>query len=210
MKGRASPWLGLALAGLLLGPAAGRAEAAAGAATAPVQADEPAEAAEGLVPRYLLMAPGGRAVTNRDFQGRFQLITFGYTFCPDICPTTLVEMAEVLRLLGDEAARVQPIFVSVDPERDTPEQLRAYTGFFDSRILGLTGSPELVRRVADHFRVRYQKVNDRGDGNYAVDHSAGMFLLGPDGEFLVKFAYGAGAPAVADRLRQLLAAIPAR
>lgn len=160
----------------------------------------------GITPRYLLKGPDGQAVMDSDFKGRFQLIAFGYTFCPDICPTTLVEMAHVLKLLGDEAKKIQPIFVSVDPERDTPEQLKAYTGFFDPRILGLTGSPEVVRRIADFFKVRYEKVLVPGASHYSVDHSAGMYLLGPDGRFITKLAFGTPVPELVEKLRPLLAA----
>jgi protein SCO1/2 len=160
----------------------------------------------GILPRYLLMAPGGRAVMDSDFRGRFQLIAFGYTYCPDVCPTTLVEMAGILKALGEDAARVQAIFISVDPERDKPENLKTYTEFFDPRILGLTGSPELVRRIADHFKVRYEKIREPGSEHYAVDHSAGMFLLGPDGGFLVKFAYGAPVESIVSRLREYMTA----
>jgi protein SCO1/2 len=168
-------------------------------------AEEQPEA--GIVPRYLLMDHRGRAVTDQDFRGRFQLIAFGYTFCPDICPTTLAEMALILEKLGDQARRVQPLFISVDPERDTPEVLRRYTEFFDSRIIGLTGSPELVRRVADHFKVRYEKHWEPGakPDNYSIDHSAGMYLLGPDGAFITKFAYAMPPQEIADRLRALMA-----
>lgn len=111
-------------------------------------------------PRYLLQDPNGRSITNEDFCGRFQLIAFGYTYCPDICPTTLVEMAAILKQLGDQASRLQPIFITVDPERDTAKALKTYTEFFDPRILGLTGSPALVRRAADNFRIRYAKVRE--------------------------------------------------
>jgi protein SCO1 len=154
----------------------------------------------GINPRYLLQDPNGRSITNEDFRGRFQLIAFGYTYCPDICPTTLVEMAAVLKQLGDQASRLQPIFITVDPERDTAKVLKTYTEFFDPRILGLTGSPALVRRAADNFRIRYAKVREPGSENYAVDHSAGMILLGPDGEFIKKFAF---ATPVADISAQL-------
>jgi protein SCO1/2 len=159
----------------------------------------------GVQPRYLLEGSDGRAVMDSDFKGRFQLIAFGYTFCPDICPTTLVEMTHILKLLGESAVRVQPIFISVDPERDTPEQLKAYTGFFDPRILGLTGSPELVRRAADVFKVRYEKVQVPGASHYSMDHSAGMFLLGPDGAFVTKFAFGTDIQEVVRRIREFLA-----
>ena len=164
----------------------------------------------GINPKYLLQDVNGRAIMDSEFRGRFQLIAFGYTFCPDICPTTLIEMAEVLKLLGDDAARLQPIFVSVDPERDTLDVLRSYTAFFDKRILGATASPELVRRAADNFKVRYEKVKEPGAApmQYAVDHSAGMYLLGPDGSFVTKFAYAMPVADVVARIREYMAKAP--
>ncbi len=161
----------------------------------------------GINPRYLLQAANGRAVMDGDFKDRFQLITFGYTFCPDICPTTLLEMATVLKQLGPDAARVQALFISVDPERDTLAQLRSYTEFFDARILGVTGSPELVRRAADNFKLRYEKVIDPkvNPAHYAVDHTAGMFLLAPGGQFLAKFPYGKPVDEIVARLREEIA-----
>lgn len=145
----------------------------------------------GIIPRYLLQDPNGRSVSSEDFRGRYQLISFGYTYCPDICPTTLVEMTEILKQLGDKATQVQAIFITVDPERDTGKVLKTYTEFFDPRILGLTGPVALVRRSADNFRIRYSKVIEPGTApdRYAVDHSAGMILLGPDGTFVRKFAF---------------------
>ncbi len=157
-------------------------------------------------PRYMLIGPQGSAVSNEDFRGRFQLITFGYTFCPDICPTTLVDMAETLKLLGEDAQRVQAIFISVDPERDTPQQLATYTEFFDKRIIGLTGSPALVQAAAHNFKVRYEKVvgESQDPKNYAVDHSAGLYLLGPESAFIKKFAYATPPETLAGDIRQLL------
>ena len=157
-------------------------------------------------PRSLLIGPQGSAVSNEDFRGRFQLITFGYTFCPDICPTTLVDMAETLKLLGEDAQRVQAIFISVDPDRDTPQQLATYTDFFDKRIIGLTGSPALIQAAARNFKVRYEKVikENQDPRNYAVDHSAGLYLLGPEGAFIKKFAYATPADSMASEIRQLL------
>ena len=148
----------------------------------------------------------GRAVSDQDFPGRFQLISFGYTFCPDICPTTLAEMSLIMDKLGKLGERLQPLFVTVDPERDTPEVLRRYTDFFHPRIIGLTGSPELVRRVADHFKVRYEKHLEPGAeaGKYSVDHSAGMYLLGPDGRFITKFAYATPHQEITERIRALM------
>ena len=159
-----------------------------------------------IIPRYLLQDPNGRSITNEDFRGRFQLISFGYTYCPDVCPTTLVEMAEILKQLGDDAARLQPIFISVDPERDTGKILKTYTEFFDPRILGLTASPALVRRVADNFKIRYAKVREPGSDpdRYAVDHSAGMILLGPDGAFVKKFAFAMPVAEITLQIRNFI------
>ncbi|MDD5241263.1 MAG: SCO family protein [Sulfuricella sp.] len=176
---------------------------------APARADAPGgeeQAESGIVSRYLLMNTRGQAVTDQDFPGRFQIIAFGYTFCPDICPTTLAEMSLVMKKLGKQADLLQPIFVTVDPERDTPEVLRNYTAFFNPRIIGLSGSSELVRRVADHFKVRYEKHWEPGaeKNNYSVDHSAGMYLLGPDGNFLAKFAYATPPAEIADRISKLM------
>jgi protein SCO1/2 len=160
----------------------------------------------GIVPRYLLQDPNGRSVSSEDFRGRFQLISFGYTYCPDICPTTLAEMAAILKQLGDQAQRIQPLFISVDPERDSGKVLQTYTEFFDPRILGLSGPPALVRRAADNFKIRYAKVIDstKDDKNYAVDHSAGMILLGPDGQFIKKFAFAMPVTKVAEEISQAL------
>jgi len=165
-----------------------------------------AEETAGINPRYLLQDPNGRSVTSEDFRGRFQLIAFGYTYCPDICPTTLVEMAAILKQLGERAARLQPIFITVDPERDSGPVLKTYTEFFDPRILGLTGSPALIRRTAENFRVRYAKVREPGKdaANYAVDHSAGMYLLGPEGRFIRKFAFATPADEISARIDEIL------
>ncbi len=175
-----------------------------GPATAQSAHDLLAGETRAINPRYLLQDPNGRSVTSEDFRGRFQLIAFGYTYCPDVCPTTLVEMAAILRQLGDQADRLQPIFITVDPERDTAKVLKTYTEFFDPRILGLTGSPALVRRAADNFRIRFAKVREPGSDNYAVDHSAGMILLGPDGAFIKKFAFATPVNEIAAQLVEIL------
>ncbi|MBL8423701.1 MAG: SCO family protein [Candidatus Accumulibacter phosphatis] len=162
----------------------------------------------GITGRYLLMDTNGRAVSNEDFPGRFQLISFGYTFCPDICPTTLAEMSLVMSSLGNDAGRLQPVFITVDPERDTASVLRTYVTFFHPRMIGLRGSPALIRRAADSFRVRYEKVREPGapPDEYAVDHSAGMFLLGPDGSYIRKFAYAVPPAEIGERIREIMAA----
>lgn len=181
--------------------------------TATVEAELPAEGEveveqteRGLVSRYMLMDTKGRTVTDRDFPGSFQLISFGYTFCPDICPTTLAEMSLIMKRLGELSERLQPIFITVDPERDTPERLNQYTAFFHPQLIGLTGSPELVRRVADNFKVRYEKHYEPGGNSesYSVDHSAGMYLLGQDGRFEVKFAFGTPVSQITERIRTII------
>ena len=171
----------------------------------------PAAAATPLSGRYLLMDTNGRAVSNEDFRGRWQLLSFGYTFCPDICPTTLAQMAVVLNALGQDAERLQALFVTVDPERDTASVLRAYVAFFDPRIGGLTGSPALVGKAAESFRVRFEKVRQAGAApdEYSVDHTTGMYLLGPDGRYLRKFTYGTPPTEIAAQIRDYLKS-PAR
>jgi cytochrome oxidase Cu insertion factor (SCO1/SenC/PrrC family) len=186
------------VAALLL--AAGLATGAVGAADLSVEDEAPPSG------RYLLMDANGRAVTNADFPGKFQLVAFGYTYCPDICPTTLVEAAAIMKQLGDRAERVQPLFITVDPERDTPQVLAAYTAYFHPRIIGLTGSPALVARAAQNFNARYEKVTEPGapPDRYHVDHSAGMYLLGPDGSYIRKFGYSTPAAEIAERIERLL------
>ena len=169
-------------------------------------ADEPSEAI--MTPRYLLMTPAGRAVTVDDFRGRFQLIAFGFISCPDVCPTTLLHMTQVLTALGERAQHVQALFVTVDPQRDTPEVLTEYTKAFDTRILGLTGSPALIRKAADSFNVFYEKVQEPGDGPnvYTMNHTAGMFLLDPQGHLIAKLGYSLPTDALVERIQRWLTA----
>lgn len=164
----------------------------------------------GINPRYLLQATNGRTILDGDFPRHFQLISFGYTFCPDICPTTLTEMAEVMRQLGEQAKQVQPIFISVDPARDTLPQLGKYLAFFDERIIGATGSADLIKRAADNFKVKYEKVLQPGadPNNYAMDHSAGMYLLAPGGQFIAKFPYATPVNVIVERLRHEIRITP--
>lgn len=174
-------------------------------------------AAREINPRFLLLDPKGRMVSNEDFRGRFQLITFGYTSCPDVCPTTLAVMSQVLAQLGPQASRLQPIFISVDPERDKRDMLGRYTAYFDDRILGLTGSADLVKSAADHYKVTYKKYLEPGaaPNSYSIDHSVGMYLLGTEGEFVTRFPYSATAREIAARIRTMMTAgasstLPAR
>ncbi|TBU71017.1 SCO family protein [Pseudomonas daroniae] len=128
----------------------------------------------------------GRAVNEQTFSGQWLLVFFGFTRCADICPATLMHMAKVLDGLGEQARQVQPLFISLDPERDTPDVLAAYTSFFDERILGLTGSVEQIRQVADAYSVYFQKV-PMGD-TYMLDHTGSIYLMGPKGELAELFS----------------------
>lgn len=161
-----------------------------------------------LMPRYLLMDVQGRAVTQEDFRGRLQLVTFGFISCPDVCPTTLFEVKQILNDLGPLAPRLQAIFITVDPARDTRDVLREYTAAFDSRILGLTGSPELLRRAAESFRVQYEIVREPGAAaeNYSMNHTAGMVLLDGHGRFLARFPYAMPTGQIGERIRAAIAA----
>jgi protein SCO1/2 len=194
----------LALCGVL--PAMGQT-----VSTVPKHTEEPAEIAD-LVPRYLLQDPRGRVVTQESFRGRFQLIAFGFISCPDVCPTTLLGFRNIIEALGDKAGRLQPLFITVDPDRDSASVLREYTAAFHPAILGLRGSPELLQRAAESFRVRYEKIREPGAAPdiYTMDHSTGMYLLDSEGRFLVKFASTAPAPDVAARIGALMDADPSQ
>ncbi len=168
------------------------------------RAEESAETAV-INTRYLLSDTAGRVVMTDTFAGRFQLLTFGYTSCEEICPVTLTTLGLVLSELGDRAPELQAIFISVDPARDSTVALRAYLSHFDGRILGLTGPPEFVHSAAEHFRVIVKQVAGAGGGaDYAVNHTAGMYLLGRDGEFLMRLPFGLSAAEIATQLRRFI------
>lgn len=135
---------------------------------------------------FTLVDHNGRAVADADFRGRHMLVFFGYSYCPDVCPLELQTVGQAMDLLGDEAKEVVPIFVSVDPQRDTPEHLKGYVPAFHPRIVGLTGSPEQVAAAAKAYKVYYRKApgTEPGTEDYLVDHTAFTYLMGPDGAFL--------------------------
>ncbi|MCW9045207.1 MAG: SCO family protein [Alphaproteobacteria bacterium] len=156
--------------------------------------------------RYMLLNQFGETVTDSDYPSKFKLVFFGYTYCPDVCPTTIQVISDALDLLGKKSNRVQPVFISVDPDRDTPQVLREYLASFRPGFLGLTGSKALVDRAAKIYKVKYQKVttNDDDADDYTVDHSASVFLMAPNGKFIVKFAYGMQPEAMAKRLDEII------
>lgn len=148
---------------------------------------------------------GGQGVSLRGYRGKVVALYFGYSFCPDICPTALQALAEGLRQLrAEELAQVQGLFVSVDPERDTPEQLAAYTAFFHPSIRGATGTQAQVRDAAGRYDVVYRKVPGDGPTSYSVDHSSLLYLIAADGHLAQTLPHGVAGGVIADAVRQLL------
>jgi protein SCO1/2 len=139
-------------------------------------------------------------------RGKVVLVYFGYTFCPDICPTSLITTASAFRSLrADELAQVRLVFVSVDPERDTPTQLRDYVGFFHPNMIGVTGSPEEIATLAKHYGVIYARHNTGGaDGGYTVDHSAWIYILAPDGRLVERLPHGTAVDQIVTAIRKQL------
>lgn len=154
---------------------------------------------------FTLTDQNGKTVTDRDFRGRFMLVFFGFTHCPDICPAELQVMSQSLDALGPKAEEVTPIFITLDPERDTPELVGAYVKNFGQRFLGLTGSPEAIAAAAKAYRVAYSKFqDDPASGDYSIDHSALVYLMGKDGEYVTHFAYGTPADKMTEELKRYL------
>jgi protein SCO1 len=154
---------------------------------------------------FSLVGADGKPVTDRDFRGRYMLIFFGFTHCPDICPAELQVIAQALNELGDKAKNVVPIFITLDPERDTPEAMANYVKSFGPNFVGLTGSSEAIAAAAKAYRVSYSKVENKGaPGDYSVDHSALIYLMGPDGRYVAHFTYGLSPDQLAKKLGKLL------
>ncbi len=156
---------------------------------------------------FTLVNHKGETVTEKDFLGKYMLVFFGYTYCPDVCPTALSDMAAVLDMLGEEKAqKVVPVFISVDPARDTPEHLAEYVSFFHPRTVGLTGTEEQIKAVAREYRVYYRKNDPAGNDpqDYLVDHTSIIYLMGPDGKLVTHFSHGTDPKAMAERIGQLL------
>jgi protein SCO1/2 len=158
---------------------------------------------------FELVDASGSTVTAKDFRGQYMLVYFGYTYCPDVCPTALVDMSRALERLNgeapDKAARVRPVFITVDPARDDPETMGAYVKNFHDRMVGLTGSSEQVSAAAKEYHVYYEKVQgDRPEGEYLMNHSSYIYLLGPDGKYIDHFTHKTKAPAIAESLDSLV------
>jgi len=170
---------------------------AMGASHNPIWANEP------LGGDFSLTDQDGRLFELQQLRGKVVLIFFGYTFCPDICPTELATVAAVLNELEDDSEQVQGVFVSVDPERDNPQILKSYIGYFNKHLIGLTGSPDEIERVANRYRVKFRK-QPRTDGAYSMDHSANLYVIDRTGQLFAVIPYGLPPEHVLGVVRRLL------
>jgi len=148
----------------------------------------------------------GKSRTLTDFKGKVVVVFFGYTQCPDVCPTTMAELAQVKKSLGKDGDRLQGIFVTVDPERDTPAVLKSYMGSFDPSFVALRGTVEQTKEVAKEFKVFFAKVPGRTPDSYTMDHTAGSYVFDSNGKLRLFVRYGSGSDALAADLKTLIAA----
>ncbi|PZQ65640.1 MAG: SCO family protein [Variovorax paradoxus] len=154
---------------------------------------------------FKLTDMNGQVRTLGDFKGKVVVVFFGYAQCPDVCPTTMTEMAQVKQKLGKDGDKLQVVFITVDPERDTPEIMKAYMGAFDPAFVALIPTPEQLAAVAKDFKVYYKKVDGKTPTSYSMDHSAAQYIYDPQGRLRLYARYGAGVdPMVAD-IQALLA-----
>ena len=171
---------------------------------------EPATTGRALVGGpFELTDHNGRRVTDKDFRGRLMLVYFGFTYCPDICPAGLQVVTAALEKLGTDTNRVVPMFITVDPERDTPEQMKQYVSSFHKTFVGLTGSKEDIAKAAKAYRVYYRKVQDDSLSDYTMDHTSFLYLMGADGQFITHFPHSIDPEKLAERLTAEIRKIPA-
>ncbi|MCC7259559.1 MAG: SCO family protein [Alphaproteobacteria bacterium] len=162
---------------------------------------------------FLLTDSAGAERSSQEFLGKYLLVYFGYAFCPDVCPTDLTKLSKVMAALGGDAAQIVPIFITVDPARDTVEKLADYKNGFDSRLVMLTGSDTAIAEAAGQYRVYYAKVPEESGngadsektGEYLVDHSAFTYLMGRDGKYVRHFGHEASAEEIVEAVRGILA-----
>jgi len=158
----------------------------------------------GYAQDFSLYDVNGKLRTLADFRGKAVVVFFGYTQCPDVCPTTMTEMAQVMKQLGADADKVQVLFITLDPERDTADVLRQYVPAFDPRFMGLRGDAAQTQKVAQDFKVFYQKVPGKTPGSYTMDHTAGTYVYDPQGRVRLFIRYGQPIDSIAHDLKILL------
>ena len=152
---------------------------------------------------FTLVDSTSKTVTDELFRGRYMLVYFGFSHCPDICPTTLLLMMNALNQIGDLSRQVVPVFITLDPERDTPEKVATYVNNFSPNLVGLTGSEAQIKAAADAYKVFYKKVPvENSEMGYVVDHSGFVYLMGPDGKYVTHFAHTTAEQAMIDGLRK--------
>jgi protein SCO1/2 len=153
---------------------------------------------------FSLTDHAGKPRTLADYKGKVVVVFFGYTQCPDVCPTTMAEMAGVMQKLGAQADQVQVLFITLDPERDTPQLLANYVPAFDKRFVGLYGTPEQTAKTAKEFKVFYSKVPGKEPGSYTIDHTAGSYVFDKEGRLRLFIRHGGGTDPIVHDIRQLL------
>src|ERR1700677_2364160 len=154
---------------------------------------------------FSLIDGDGKPVTDQTWRGKYMLVYFGYTYCPDVCPTTLTSVAAALDKLGPKADQIQPLFITVDPKRDTPAVVKQYAAAFSPRLIGLTGTPEQIAAVAKEYRVYYaEHRTGPGPDDYSMDHCSVLYLMGPDGRFIAPVRADQDGPEIAAALTKLM------
>lgn len=153
---------------------------------------------------FTLTGPDGQPVNLHDFRGKAVLLYFGYTFCPDVCPATLVELAQANELLGKDAEKAQVVMISVDPDRDTPEALEEYVTHFDPTFIGITGTEDEVAAVATQYGIFYEKHDGTVATGYLIDHTASVVVIDPDGYLRLIYPFGTPAEDIAEDIRHLV------
>ncbi len=153
---------------------------------------------------FTLTSHKGQSIDTKQFRGKYMMVYFGYSFCPDICPTALENMSEAMMKLADMGNKIQPIFVTVDPDRDTVQQLETYIQSFHPRFLAMTGGKEALDKAIKAYRVYAQKVDDEGATDYLVDHSSIVYVMGPDGKYVSHFSHQTPGEEMAFKMREII------
>lgn len=173
---------------------------------ATISEPEPEIKSVNLGGRFMLTDHNNSLFTDKQLLGKYQLIFFGYTSCPDVCPTSLLIASQALKKLGTKSKQLQTYFISIDPARDTPDKMNKYVGYFSDDIVGLTGPTAMIDRVAGYYKVEFEKINDEDNNadTYAMDHTASFFLMAPDGQFITKFPFGITSVELVTRLEEII------
>ena len=197
--------IGLVVGGLAIGAAVGLAVLPGALDRLKPLAPLPAVGKAQIGGPFSLIDHTGKRVTDKDFRGHFLLVFFGFTFCPDVCPAALQVMTAALDRLGSKAERVTPLFITIDPERDTPARLAQYVQSFHPRLIGLTGTPDEIRAAASTFRVFHKKVKDESSSSdYVMEHTSIIYLMDPAGEFVTHFTHATPVDAIVAGLARVL------